>query len=129
MGAQERDLIRERLLNLKPEERLFRINAGMGYVAPPGQMFKATKPMTVKIMPGDVLLRHGLPFHAAPEGWPDLVGWRMVTVTPDMIGKPVAVFLAEEVKATGRLSKAQRRFKEIVERMGGLWRTVKPSPS
>lgn len=54
-------------------------------------------------------------------GSSDLIGWRSVTVTPDMIGKPVAVFLAMEVKTTtGRVSEEQDNFIQAVRRAGGM---------
>jgi hypothetical protein len=37
----------------------------------------------------------------------------------------VAVFTGEEVKATGKLGPAQERFKSIIEKMGGIHRTLK----
>jgi hypothetical protein len=64
--------------------------------------------------------------HAAPEHWPDLAGWTSVIVTPDMIGQKVAIFTGEEVKAgKDRLSKGQRKFGELIERMGGVFRVVR----
>jgi hypothetical protein len=58
-------------------------------------------------------------------GSSDLIGWRSVTVTPSMVGRPLAVFLAIEVKAPGaythpkRLA-SQHAFLNAVKRAGGL---------
>jgi hypothetical protein len=53
-------------------------------------------------------------------GSSDLIGWNSVEITPDMVGKRVAVFCAIEVKTqTGRLSRAQENFLEAVKRAGG----------
>ena len=58
-------------------------------------------------------------------GSSDLVGWTRVTVTPAMVGRPLAVFTAVEVKVPGahtapdRLA-AQTRFIDAVLRDGGL---------
>jgi ribosomal protein L13 len=41
-----------------------------------------------------------------------------------MVGKKIAVFTAEEIKATGKLSKDQKRFKKIIKRMGGIVRVI-----
>jgi len=55
------------------------------------------------------------------EGSADLIGWRTVTVTPEMVGQKVAVFLSVEVKtATGRLSARQKDWAENVRRAGGV---------
>ncbi len=55
-------------------------------------------------------------------GGSDLIGWRTVKVTPDMVGKPVALFLALEVKAKHNRTATddQKRFIENVRRAGGL---------
>lgn len=56
-------------------------------------------------------------------GSSDLIGWRTVTVTPDMIGQRVAVFTALEVKAPGgthKVTAEQRQFLDIVEAAGGI---------
>jgi hypothetical protein len=63
------------------------------------------------------LIRYGV----ANPGGSDLIGWRSITVTPDMIGQKLAVFLAIEVK--GEKCKAtdhQRNFIARVRADGGL---------
>lgn len=55
------------------------------------------------------------------KGSSDGIGWHSMIVTPDMVGKPVAVFLAIEAKtATGRVSKEQQNFIDRVEEAGGI---------
>jgi len=54
-------------------------------------------------------------------GGSDLIGWRSVTVTPDMIGDRVAVFLAIETKAAKKKpSKKQQNFINQIKAAGGL---------
>lgn len=54
-------------------------------------------------------------------GTPDLVGWQSITVTPEMVGRQLAVFVGIEVKgAHGRPSKEQLAFLEILNRHGGV---------
>lgn len=55
------------------------------------------------------------------EGSADLVGWRTVKVTPEMVGAHVAVFLAIEVKRPGGRgpTEAQDAFLTAVARAGG----------
>ena len=54
-------------------------------------------------------------------GSADLIGWRTVTITPDMVGQRVAVFTSIEVKsATGRLRPEQRQWLEAVQSAGGI---------
>lgn len=63
------------------------------------------------------------------NGGSDLIGWRSVIVTPDMVGKKVALFCALEVKDTnGTATKEQESFVRTVMEAGGLAGIVR-SPS
>ena len=54
-------------------------------------------------------------------GSSDLIGWKTITVTPDMIGKKIAVFTAIEIKSKeGRTSKKQQNFIDAARRSGGI---------
>lgn len=54
-------------------------------------------------------------------GSADLIGWHTITVTPEMVGKKVAVFLAPEVKRVGSYaSKDQKHFIKNVNDAGGI---------
>ncbi len=54
-------------------------------------------------------------------GSSDLIGWTPIKVTPDMVGKTLAVFTAVEVKTDrGRPTDAQLNFIEQVLKAGGL---------
>lgn len=60
-------------------------------------------------------------FGVASPGGSDLIGYRTIEVTPDMVGRKVAVFTAIEVKtATGRATPEQRRFIEHIRSAGGI---------
>ena len=55
------------------------------------------------------------------RGSADLIGWRTITVTPDMVGTRLAVFCSIEVKtSTGRLTPQQRHWLDAVHRAGGI---------
>jgi hypothetical protein len=55
------------------------------------------------------------------KGSADLIGWRTVTVTPEMVGQQVAVFTSIEVKtATGRLRPEQQQWLDAVQAAGGI---------
>lgn len=54
-------------------------------------------------------------------GSSDLIGWRTVKVTPDMVGQELAVFTAIEVKSPrGRVTEKQERFLKAVRQAGGF---------
>lgn len=51
----------------------------------------------------------------------DLIGYRVVTVTPEMVGQRVAVFASVEVKTdTGRESEEQVSWREHIASVGGV---------
>jgi hypothetical protein len=54
------------------------------------------------------------------KGSSDLIGWKTVEITPDMVGMTVAVFTAIEVKDQGRATPEQRRFISCVQQAGGF---------
>ena len=55
------------------------------------------------------------------RGSADLIGWRTVVVTPDMVGQRLAVFTSIEVKtATGRLRPEQQAWLGVVRSAGGV---------
>lgn len=54
-------------------------------------------------------------------GSSDLIGWRSIRVTPQMVGHHIAVFVAVEVKLPGqRPTPEQQQFLHAVERAGGI---------
>ena len=54
-------------------------------------------------------------------GGSDLIGWKSIVVTQNMVGQRLAVFVAIEVKTpTGVTSDAQSHFIEQVVQAGGL---------
>jgi hypothetical protein len=62
-------------------------------------------------------VNYGLP----GPGGSDLIGMVSKTITPDMVGSKVAVFLAVEVKSqTGKVKPEQQRFIDFVRSKGGI---------
>lgn len=57
-------------------------------------------------------------------GSSDLIGWQSVTVTPDMVGKKIAVFVALEVKAGAIVTEGQEKFLQAVRAAGGVGEVV-----
>ena len=66
--------------------------------------------------------QHGRPVQfGLCKGSADLIGWKRVTVTPEMVGTTVAVFASIEVKTpTGRLRPEQQQWLEAVQAAGGI---------
>lgn len=55
------------------------------------------------------------------KGSADLIGWKTVTVTPEMVGQQVAVFTSIEVKTpTGRIRPEQEQWMKVVRGAGGI---------
>jgi hypothetical protein len=55
------------------------------------------------------------------KGSADLIGWRTITVTPEMVGRRLAVFCSIEIKTpTGRLRPEQQAWLGVVQGAGGI---------
>jgi hypothetical protein len=55
------------------------------------------------------------------RGSADLIGWRTVTITRDMVGRRIAVFTSIEVKTpTGRMRPEQETWLGVVRGAGGV---------
>ena len=55
------------------------------------------------------------------RGSADLIGWRTIVVTPEMVGQRIAVFTSLEIKTpTGRLTPVQRNWLGAVDQAGGI---------
>lgn len=117
----ESTLLREILrgFGARPDLRLFRNNTAQAWV---GEAQRISRPQTVRLAPGDVVIRNARPLHAGLcPGSPDLVGWRVVNITPEMVGAKIAQFTGIEVK-TGRQkpTKQQRQFLDALAGFGGV---------
>jgi VRR-NUC domain len=90
--------------------RLFRNTIGSGMV---GQH--------VRLEDGSVLFpRPSRVTFGLGKGTSDLVGWKVVTITPEHVGKLMAQFVALEVKQPkGRASAEQKAFIDTVNLHGG----------
>lgn len=54
------------------------------------------------------------------KGSSDLIGWRPIVITQEMVGQIIAQFVAVECKnEKGRLSQEQKAFLDIVKKHGG----------
>ncbi len=101
---------------------LFRANVGQGWTGKVQRMHMTPDTNTIMIV-------NPRPFSTGlPVGFPDLFGFVPVTITPDMVGRQVAVFAAVEVKQkTGRISVKQRDMLAFLQRQGaraGIARSV-----
>lgn len=103
-------LARIRLKFSRGAVRLFRNNCAMAYV---GTVVSRTSTR--------VILENWRPLHAGLHvGSGDLIGWKTVTITPDMIGARVAVFVSVETKAATNPSPDQRAWLAAVLAAGGI---------
>lgn len=91
--------------------RLFRNNVGLGWAG----KIKSKEG-------GTVTLTNARPLHAGLiEGSSDLIGWLTVTVTPEMVGRKIAVFCSPEIKTeTGPILATQETWIENIQKAGGI---------
>lgn len=60
-------------------------------------------------------------YGVANPGGSDMIGFTVVEITADMVGRQVAVFTVVEAKSPGKKPfKAQQDFLDMVERKGGI---------
>jgi hypothetical protein len=112
--TSESDLLRMTLaaLGARPDVRLFRNHVGAGWT---GRAVTSSRREIVMIANAQRCT-----FGLAP-GSSDLIGWRSIEITPDMVGQRVAVFVAIETKSPrGRLTPEQRAFLDTAKKMGAL---------
>ena len=108
---------------------VFRNNVGQCWT---GKSRRITKSDVYFCDVGDVIVKNARIFHGGlTKGSSDIIGWKTVEVTPDMVGKKLAVFTAMEVKKNERealvaaVSKtehniSQQRFINAVKFNGGI---------
>lgn len=82
---------------------------------------KAYQGEVIDVHPDRITLRnHRLISFGLTEGSSDLIGYTSVTITPDMVGRKVAIFTALEIKQPGRqATPLQRNFIHVVKDAGG----------
>lgn len=120
-NSEETNIVRRILLKLgvDPSIRLFRNNTGSAWI---GKSAKFNKRQSVIVEAGDVLVQQGRFFNAGLcLGSSDLIGFKTVEITPEMVGKKIAVFSGVEVKTkTGKTSKEQIAFINMINKNGGI---------
>ena len=100
--------------------RLFRNNTGQGWVGPSRRIERTDQ---VMVYAGDVIIRNARPLHAGLcTGSSDLIGWHSVTITPEMVGRTMGLFLGVVVKRPGGhgATEERQRFISAIVRAGGL---------
>lgn len=116
--------------------RVFRNNVAKAWI---GKSFKlrggVVYPMKgagpIPVPEGSVLVIGPRILHAGlVKGSSDLIGWRTIEVTSDMVGKKIAVFTAAEIKTKdGRLRPEQKTFQAQVAFAGGCAYIVRSEES
>lgn len=100
-----------RALGSRPDVRLFRNQVGQGWVGRYGG----------RVGEGIVLIGARKVSFGLPVGSADLIGWRIITVSPEIVGRQIAQFLSVEVKTEkGAVRPEQRNWHDQVIQAGGL---------
>lgn len=117
--AEKRNLQEIMLAVCNGATKLFRNNTGLAWV---GVVIKITHKQSILVDRGDVVIRNARPLHAGlVNGGADLIGYHTIEITPEMIGRKVAVFTGIEVKDDGKYATpSQRTFIQNVQLAGGL---------
>jgi hypothetical protein len=104
--------------------RLFRMNSGRGWISGlgPNGIIKLTDGSVIVKAARPIALGFSMPNGDPVKGVSDLPGWMTLEITPEMVGKKVAIFTSMEIKATtgGRASPDQKNWFKQVNDAGGL---------
>lgn len=117
MATDEQNIMRRIMLAVggMKNVRIFRNNTGTGWVGERVAQYRE-KGETFLVLKDPRPLKTGLCL-----GSSDLIGFTTVTISPEMIGRKIAIFTALEVKTkTGRATKEQRDFVNLINTFGGL---------
>jgi len=117
--VKEGKILKEFILEFtKKRGRLFRCNSGTGWI---GNSVRIDKSRTVRVHPGDVIIKQARIFHGAIKGTPDLIGFTQVYIKPEMVGRIMAIYTGVEVKTPKlRPTKEQLNFIAMVKEFGGI---------
>lgn len=102
-----------------PLARVFRQNVGAAYA---GRGFTMKRGQTYTAQGGErVLMNPQLVEFGLMKGSGDGIGWHTITITPEMVGRQVAVFTSVEAKDTdGKASPEQKQWRQAVLDAGGI---------
>lgn len=92
-----------------------------------GKSFELRAGETYKAKGGERVVIDAYPIKAGLcVGSGDIIGIDSVVITPDMVGKKVAIFCSWEVKSgTGRATPAQINFAKFIRNAGGVAEVVR----
>lgn len=116
MSSKEGRLMAEIMIDAsKKGWRLFRNSVGLAWQGKPNGEIVTRTGISI-ILAGARRVRFGL---AVGSG--DLIGWRPVVITDDMVGTTIAQFASVEVKTSGyaRATKEQKNWMDQVNNAGG----------
>lgn len=100
--------------------RLFRNNIGQAWQ---GESTQFNRRVTVSVDIGDVLVRRAMPvkYGVCNPGGSDMIGWHVVTITPEMVGCHLPVFVGIEGKfGRNKPTDPQINFTAAIRNSGGI---------
>lgn len=101
---------------------MFRVNTGKAILSATGKIQWRQDGVALVEAPRPITLGFAFPDGKPVVGTSDLIGWTTITVTPEMVGKRLAVFTAIECKAStgGKKREEQVKFLGNVIKAGGI---------
>ncbi|ECB1886212.1 hypothetical protein EVG80_15315 [Salmonella enterica subsp. enterica serovar Mississippi] len=103
---------------------LFRVNTGRAWLSNlgPRGCYKQADGSVIVDAARSIALGFSNPAGEPINGTADLNGWTTVEITPEMVGRKVAIFTSVETKRTegGRVSAEQKNWHDQITRAGGI---------
>lgn len=115
MGWQETDVLNRWLKRWTRWGRFFRVHVGQYWAGRPVKRWTSGGVQYVTLAAAQQV-------QMGVKGQADWNGWHSMVITPDMVGRTVAVYVAVEGKAgdAGRVSPEQDQHLNIVRQAGGI---------
>lgn len=119
---RESDVLRHIWLAVASRATLFRLNTGKAWVSGGGPVRRLTDGSVVVPFARPIALGLSKPNGDPVLGAYDLIGFTPVVITPDMVGKKVAVLTCIDAKNSdgGKVSNDQDHFGNVIRDAGGI---------
>lgn len=123
MAQEETNIVNTIMMDVSPMGvRMFRNVRGLFYTKDSVEgLIRAVMTMNTGMIRQAINALRKVSGGLSAPGSSDLIGFKVIVITPEMVGQTIAVFTAIEVKTeSGRVKPDQKHFIEFVQKNGGL---------
>jgi len=116
---KESNLLKKFLIEYSTDgHRLWRMQSGAFWT---GKSKRLDEETTLTLNKGDVVIRRARRVNVGFDGLSDTIGLTRIKITPEMVGRTVAIFTACEIKTPNvKATTKQQNFIRMVNQRGGI---------